>query len=199
MPKRVDHDARRRELAEAVWRVIRRKGLEGVSVRSVAREAGMSVGSLRYYFSTQSELLAFSMRLVSDRVRARLEGLELTGNVRADVEAAIAETLPLDEERLSEAVVWLAFLGKTLVDPALNQLALESHEALYRLFRMLIEALVRHGLSRPGIDVELEVRRLHALVDGLVIHGVTSPHSVTPEMIRQTIAYHLNRLQGSPR
>ena len=77
MPKIVDHEARRKELAEAAWRVIRREGLEGASVRNVAKEAGMSLGSLRHYFATQSELLAFSMRMVGERVKERIKK---TGN-----------------------------------------------------------------------------------------------------------------------
>jgi Uncharacterized protein conserved in bacteria len=59
VPKVVDPAERRRELAEAVWRVIRRDGLEQASVRNVAREADLSMGSLRHYFATQSELMAF--------------------------------------------------------------------------------------------------------------------------------------------
>jgi len=122
MPRLVDHTARREELAEAVWRVIRRDGLERASVRNVAREAGRSPGSLRHFFTTQSELMAFSMRLVAERARARLESRRPSGDVRRDVEGLIAEVLPLDAERRTEAEVWLAFAGQALVDPTLHAL-----------------------------------------------------------------------------
>ena len=39
MPRTIDHDARRAELAEAVWRVILHRGIGAVSVRTVAAEA----------------------------------------------------------------------------------------------------------------------------------------------------------------
>ncbi len=74
----VDIEARRTELAEALWRVIRRDGLERASVRNVAREAGLSMGALRHYFGTQDELLAFAMRLVIERARGRMEALDLS-------------------------------------------------------------------------------------------------------------------------
>ena len=45
------------------------------SVRNVAQEAGLSMGSLRHYFSTQSELLCFAMQLVGDRAQARVAAL----------------------------------------------------------------------------------------------------------------------------
>jgi DNA-binding transcriptional regulator YbjK len=75
MPKLVDPDQRRSELAQAVWTVIRRDGLQRASVRNVAREAGLSMGSLRHYFASQSELLCFAMQLVGDRARARVAAL----------------------------------------------------------------------------------------------------------------------------
>jgi len=75
MPKVVDPVERRRELAEAVWRVIRRDGIEGASVREVAREAELSTGSLRHYFGTQSELLTFAMRSVMQRIERRVAAL----------------------------------------------------------------------------------------------------------------------------
>jgi DNA-binding transcriptional regulator YbjK len=72
VPKVVDPVARRQEVAEAVLRVVRRDGLEQASVRNVAREAGLSMGSLRHYFASQSELMVFAFRTVVDRIESRL-------------------------------------------------------------------------------------------------------------------------------
>lgn len=194
MPKIVDHDARRVELAEAAWRVIRRKGLEGASVRNVAKEAGMSIGSLRHYFSSQDELLAFSMNMVSERVKDRIQKMRLTGDLRADLIAFIEETLPLDEDKTSEAIIWLGFMTRALVDPALAKMALRVNNALFDLFRTLMGLAKKHGAISPEKDVELEARRLHALVDGLVVHALTNPEAVTKETMRRTVAIHLDEL-----
>src|SRR5918998_1254214 len=86
MPRQVDPTQRRAELAEAVWTVIRRDGLQRASVRNVAREAGLSMGSLRHYFATQSELLCFAMQLVGDRARARVRALQPAADPRATAE-----------------------------------------------------------------------------------------------------------------
>ncbi|MBO2521416.1 MAG: TetR family transcriptional regulator [Firmicutes bacterium] len=194
MPKVVDHDARRQELAEATWRLIRREGLEAVSVRKVAREAGVSPGSLRHYFTSQSELLAYALRMVGERIEQRIRSLEPGQTLEDHVQALIEQVLPLDEERATEAVIWLAFVGKALVDPELAKLATETHNALYHLFHQLIKAMVRHGALPRETDVELEARRLHALVDGLALHGVASEEPLSPQMIRQIVAHHLEQL-----
>jgi AcrR family transcriptional regulator len=71
VPRLVDHAARRQEIAEALWRVVRRDGVHEVSVRTVADEAGTSPGALRHYFASQDELLGFALRAVVDRAAAR--------------------------------------------------------------------------------------------------------------------------------
>src|SRR4029450_11592721 len=142
MPKLVDPDQRRSELAQAVWTVIRRDGLQRASVRNVAREAGLSMGSLRHYFASQSELLCFAMELVGDRARDRVGALEPAADTRGPMELVaarprargaalepaadprrraeqlLAELVPLDDERRAESEVWLAFTGQPLVGPA---------------------------------------------------------------------------------
>ena len=190
MPRLVDHARRREELAEALWRIVRREGLACVSVRRVAEEAGVSTGSLRHYFTTQSELLAFSMRLVIDRVRERLGRLDWNAESRTLAERVACELLPLDEERTAEAEVWLAFSGQALVDPALRALRQETDAVLSELWRRLAGALV--DASPAEIDVAVEAARLHALIDGLAVHALVRPEGATPQHLRRVVSYHLD-------
>src|SRR4029453_3031976 len=76
MPKVVDHEERRAELGAAVWRLASREGLEAVTVRRVAEEAGWSTGAVVHYFSDKEELLLFAFRTVADRVGRRLAAAE---------------------------------------------------------------------------------------------------------------------------
>lgn len=198
MPKIVDHERRRKELGEAAWRIIRREGLDGVTVRNVAREAGVSIGSLRHYFGSQSDLIAFAMRMVSDRVTERIVNIRLSGDIRADCERVIEQLLPMDEERRAESEIWLAFTGRRLIDPGLAELNAEMFDSLYGLFLKLVQAILRHRERVSGapctLDAELEARRLHALVDGLVVHAVSCPDVMMPERIRAIIRGHLTGL-----
>ena len=73
MPKIVDHDARRQELIEASWRVIAAEGLEGVTMRKIAAEAGCTTGRLTHYFADREALILASLRtsydVTGDRAR----------------------------------------------------------------------------------------------------------------------------------
>jgi AcrR family transcriptional regulator len=198
MPKIVNHDERKEKIAEATWRVIRRDGLDGVSVRRIADEMGMSLGSLRHYFNSQVELLAYSMRLISQRVKLRIQNLPYNGEPRHDIEIAIAELVPLDEERLAEAEVWLAFAGKAISDSAIRALSLEVHKELYAGFRGMIDILVLKHLAKVRIDAEIETRRLHALIDGLVLHHTTLPELINRDQLMLTVSYHLDSIFINP-
>lgn len=195
MPKVVDIEARREELAEALWRVIRRDGLERASVRNVAREAGLSMGALRHYFSAQDELLAFAMRLVIDRARGRMEALDLSScDSRQAVEMVLGEVLPLDAERRAETEVWLALTGRALVDPTLRALRDESYDLLQELCRRLVGMLVESREAAPGLDVDLEAELLYAVVDGLAVHAVVRPERATVDGVVAVLARHLDGL-----
>lgn len=171
MPKVVDHEGRRRELAEAVWRVVLRDGVEGVSVRSVAAEAGWSAGALRHYFGTKEGLLAAATRLVVERVIERFRE-RYEGSPREAVRAVLCEVLPLDEERRMEGKVWLAFAARSLVDEKIA----EEHEMLFdgtrELCSRIAHQMAEGGWLADGLDPDEEAARLHALVDGLAVHGL---------------------------
>jgi len=129
MPRVVDHAQRRTELAEAVWRVIRRDGVEHASVREVAREANLSMGSLRYFFDSQDGLLRFAMQEVMSRVRARIEAgaaaretAARRGKADDIVIGLLEQVMPFDDERLAEAQIWLAFAPRSLIDPEMRAL-----------------------------------------------------------------------------
>lgn len=187
MPKQVDHDQRREELAAAVWRLVMREGVEAASIRRVAEEAGWSTGSLRHYFATQSDLLSFAMELVKRRVIARLEALPRTGTPQERALAVLSQVVPLDPERHAEMQVWLAFTTRSFVDPALRARRDDAHVRLRELCRKVAVAL---GAREPALAAE----RMHALVDGLALHAVLAPSTTTPDRQREILAKHLEEL-----
>ena len=196
MPKVVDHEQRRRELGHAVWRVIRRDGVERASVRAVAEEAGWSPGALRHYFASQSELLAFAMRLVVERIESRIAALDRASDPRQAVEQVLFELLPLDDERRAENEVWLAFTARALIDPELRVQHDEFHDALHQACASAIETLAAAGLANAGTATALQAERLHALTDGLAVHTALRPDLMRPDHIVAVMRLHLDALEN---
>jgi AcrR family transcriptional regulator len=191
---RLDSDVRRRQLAEALWRVVLRDGIEAASVRKVAAEAGLSAGSLRHVFPTQSELLAFAMQLVVDEVQRRVAEVEQTDGVREAVARRLESLLVLDPETRAVFDVWLAFSTRARVDASLRPLRDQTHARVRELCRASVEALAAAGEARPDLDLPREAERLHALVDGLVLHATLDPGTTTPGRQVEILARQLESL-----
>ncbi|WP_160156199.1 TetR/AcrR family transcriptional regulator [Geobacillus sp. TFV-3] len=194
MPKIVDHEKQRKRIAEATWTVIMRDGIEKATVRNIAKEAGMSAGALRYYFSSQSELLAFSMKLVSERVRKRIEAIPRSTPPLEGIKRCLLEILPLTNETKKEMEVWLSFTQRALWDSELQPLSKQIYNELQTAIKMLLELLGHLGLLRPDVSIELETERLYALVDGLAMHGIMQPDKLSPSQMEEIVEYHLRSI-----
>lgn len=185
MPRIVDHEARREELTEALWRVVSRDGVEAASVRAVAAEAGCSPGALRHYFPEQKDLIASAMSLAGRRATARISGLRPGGDAVDQARAYCEQILPMDDERRLETEVWFGFVTRVRLDPELRELADRIHLDLRGFLAQVLRAL--------GFD-EAETERLHAFVDGLCLHLLLYPDQLTPERAREQLRTHLARL-----
>jgi AcrR family transcriptional regulator len=190
----IDGQVRRRKLGEALWRVVLRDGIEAASVRKVAAEAGVSAGSLRHVFPAQSDLLLFAMQLIVDEVTRRVQAVEPGGDVRDEVERRLQTLLVLDPETRAVFDVWLAFVARARVDATLRPLRDETHASVRALCRASIEQLQAAGRAAAGLDLDSESERLHALVDGLAMHGTLAPEVTTPARQVELLAGHLDGL-----
>ncbi|WP_191562174.1 TetR/AcrR family transcriptional regulator [Metabacillus idriensis] len=194
MPKLIDHDKRKIQIAESTWKVIAEEGIEQATVRKIASVAGLSVGALRHYFSTQSELLSFSMKLVSERVRQRALSKSYEGNPLDIVKESISELLPADDERRMEMEVWLVFSVKMLVDTKLRALSENVYHEMHDGLGHVLQLLFKLGMLKDGLEMEAETNRLHSLVDGLALHHLLHPSVFTYEKMMKTLDYHLRSI-----
>jgi len=199
---RLDHDERRTELAEAVWRVIRREGVRGASVRGVAREAGLSMGSVRYFFGTQDELLRFAMRAVIARAEVRIQAgladrdkLVAQGDAGAAAAQLLEQILPLDDERVADAQVWLAFTVQGTVDEGMAKIRREADEGVRQLCEKCVTDLAELGLVATDRDRGVEIERLWSLLDGLTLHILLDLAPPSASRAGQILRTHLADLQ----
>ncbi|WP_439030392.1 TetR/AcrR family transcriptional regulator [Gordonia terrae] len=195
MPKLIDRDERRAEIAEALWRIVLREGASGVSVREVAAEAGISVGSLRHVFADKEELLEFSMRLIYERVAERLRRHDRIRNPLRWAEAALSEVLPLDDDRRVEMHVNLAMVTESVAHPGLAAAAREAHDGLRSLCATVLTVLDEHELLGAGRDLDADAIALHALVDGLAMHLLLAD-TESPARAQRVLRDHLAGLRS---
>ena len=183
-------------MAEAVWRVILRDGVEGVSVRNVAAEAGWSTGALRHYFGTKEELLASATQLLDERVRRRIEGKHHGDTPREAARSVLSEILPLDAERRADGALWFAFAARSLVDPRVAEEHGPVFDGARELCSRLVHQMAEGGRLVSGLEPEIEAARLHALADGLAVHGLMG--RLDEEGMLEVLDAHLTRIIRSP-
>ncbi|MFB6818045.1 TetR/AcrR family transcriptional regulator [Streptomyces sp. NPDC056347] len=174
MPKVVDHQARRIQVADAVQQLITEQGLDRVTVARTAAAAGVSVGHVQHYFSTKDEMLLFTHERVVRKALERVSALEERSRVqrlpiRDVVTDGLAEWLPVDPPRRSAHRVALAFVGRTVDNPRLAH----AHAETGRLIRSMLSRAVHNGKEcgevPDGTNPELAALELHSLAEGLAL------------------------------
>lgn len=193
MPRVVDHEERRREIAGAVWRTVARRGIEAATVREIADEAGFSTGVLAHYFEDKDDLIVYALRVSVERAAGRMRrrggdsGLET-------LRAVLGEGLPLDEERRGEMRVWINFWGRATGNEALGREQARWYAVWRSAVRSLVEECQRSGEIDPGLDPARAATTLVALVDGIGIQATFEPDRLPPEEQEGLLDEHLRRL-----
>ncbi|MFF2119883.1 TetR/AcrR family transcriptional regulator [Kitasatospora sp. NPDC058184] len=202
MPKQVDHEGRRRRIAEAVCLLVDEHGLEGVTLRDVATRAEVSMGAVQRCFRTKEEMLLAALAHVGERVTARVRNRLTAGPAQSaatELGLVAGEVALLREEHRAEARIWLAFVAGAAVNPALAATLRSSYAALEELVVRLVAEAAGGGSALGGataggpaaggsalggaavdraVDARTEARTLLALADGLTAHVLVGHRTV---------------------
>jgi AcrR family transcriptional regulator len=199
MPKIVDHNLRREEIARLAVQVIQQAGAEGATVRRIARAGNFSIGVLSHYFSDKDELLSFAFQWLAARTFAELRAATAAqppGLPR--LRTALEFMLPAPRAS-SYIAVWLAFWGSAVRNPALAR----AHSAYYArwrrsLGRHLEEAvrerqIARLRSARDATDL------LAAGIDGLWLGAAFEPGRFSVRRRRELVDCLLGAVIGGRR
>jgi AcrR family transcriptional regulator len=204
VPKRVDHEERRRQIADALLRTAATRGLHATGMREVAAEAGVSLRLVQYYFGTKEELLLAAMQHLaarfSDRAMARIRQSRQgdgPASPRDIIGAILAEGLPTDDEMRTFYVVYTAYLALSLTDPALAIAPLVKNSgAVIDVVAAQLRAAQAAGDTPVHLDPGLEAFSLVAMSAGLATSVLAGQSSI--EQAQAVIDYHLDRLFPRP-
>ncbi|MCE7003226.1 TetR/AcrR family transcriptional regulator [Kibdelosporangium philippinense] len=193
MPKRVDHEQRRRQIADAVRGIVADQGLEAVSIGTVATAAGISKGLVQHYFPTREAMLRYTTATLRDHVENQVRP-EFAGGLPG-LRAALIALLPLGAHSRVEALVANAFVVHALKDPEIAERFRVGHSQLREAVAAMIAAAQADGDLDSQLDATQEADLLLALVSGLgdaVLLGHRSAAEAT-----SLVDHHLSRLRSS--
>ncbi len=188
MPKVVNHDARREEVAEATWRVIAKHGVDGATLREIAREAGFTTGVIHHYFRDRGELMAFAYQLIAEqtaeRLRETLAGLPAgMPRVRATIEALVPREL-----KSGRVAALLGFWSSATIDDRHRALNMAFYDRYRGLVREQVEGAIAVGDLPAHLDPDDTADQLVALGEGLFVRTALDPKRFSPERRAQLIS-----------
>ena len=193
MPRIVNHEERRAELAKHVWILIRKQGIAGVTIRNLSAQSGWSSGAIRHYLPTREQILSFAAEQLNTQAEQRLRNLPYTGQPLQDFQQLLHNLLPLDEETRTWMEVWLAFLSAAVREESYADTGGIVYANVKALLHEILTDFQNNGWQ---VNPEQTSTELHALLDGLSIHLLL--RQITPEQAQETLKNALERLLQAP-
>lgn len=177
MPRIVDHDQRRGEIILALWQLIARHGIEGVSLRTVAAAAGVSVGRIQHYFGTKEALVRAGCEAMVAGAQDRYEDQTAGEPPLARLRFVLTHAIPDSATIRFGTSLWYAYLAKATDDPAIGALLAETKRGTEReCARLIADATAGSGVA---VEPTQTARRLLALADGLVLRVLVGDLTAT--------------------
>jgi TetR/AcrR family transcriptional repressor of bet genes len=172
MPKIVDHEQRRDEIALVACRVVAEHGFDQATIVRIAREAGYTTGMVAHYFDTKQEIVIAALRLSLRRSEERLT--RQAGESQSDLLTILTESLPVDADRFIECAFWTAFWGQVSADKKLKRINAWVHREYMRLYeRCLAQGWPAWAHWSPAVKDQV-LRSVVIFLNGLTASAVAS-------------------------
>lgn len=180
-------DARRREILDAAFEVFAHSGFRAGSLKDIGARIGIDPSTILHHFGSKQDLLL----AVLDDKQARDTGSKpgLDSLPAASVPHALPE-LAARNDRVPGLISLYAVLtaeSTTIDHPGADYFRTRIEESR-RSFRTGFQAMADEGLLAPGIDADYAATSTFALWDGVQIHWLIDPGSVS---VIDTLRQHL--------
>jgi AcrR family transcriptional regulator len=185
MPRVVDHDERRQQIARAAIELIARDGTPGLTMRALARELGGSLTLVTHYYASRSDLMRDLAAQLTAAWRDELAELEI--GVSDPVErlrVLLDWLLPLTDEGRQEEWSRFAMLMERS-DPECRAVLIDFDRGMRDILRQHLRGIV------PKDRLTSAVNLLRAVTNGVVLDAMVAPESWTATRQRAVVEHAL--------
>lgn len=195
MPKIVDHELQREKFATAALRLVALKGLEGLTMRAVANEAGLSYGSLFHYFNSKDELLMFAIRYSTSEQARRVNEFSVRFKGLKALEHLMCDDALVEEGSRDEWLVWLAFLYTAALKEPFAEMHAELIGGWIERIKKLLQEAQRLEELQTGLDIDFEALAIWVYSAGIGQQGLLHPAMFPPDVQKRLISAYLDKLR----
>lgn len=194
MPARGDHDARRADVSEALWRVLSKLGVGGLTMRAIATEMGATTGLVNHYFATKKDLISHARQLAEQRT-TKPPRLLIDSPGIDSLRNALQYVLPLDEASIELNRAWVGFWDVALRDTDLAENERARYERWRTALRVHIKAGQKNGEITKDSTADVLVEMTAAFAHGLVVQSLFDSVRFSPQRQRAVLEAFLDRLR----
>ncbi|GAA2736732.1 TetR/AcrR family transcriptional regulator [Actinocorallia aurantiaca] len=191
-----DHEARRRDVSEAVWQVMAARGFAGLTLRAVAAELGATTGLLTHYFPTKRALVEYALDLLEQRTLSRPR--RDSGKGLAALRDGLLDILPLTPEAADSNRIWVSSWDAALSDPDLSTGYAHKYAVSRDRLSEQVAAAQELGELPPGDPAEIAAGA-QSFVLGLVVQALFAPAAFPPQRQVQLLDDYLATLTAPDR
>lgn len=187
MGRQADHNERRKVFAAAALQVITRLGLEGLTVREVAREAGFTTGALTHYFQSKDQVLIAASEHAAELIRGHMDDLAQEPSAREALRKLVFAALPASAVMRGRWRFWAAFWERAAYSPEVGKVMRDRYREWTNRVMSLMRRAQQEGDAPPDLDCEHAARELVALVDGIGVQVLFGAGKFTAPVQRQYV------------
>ena len=195
MPKIVDHELQKEKFIGAAMRLIAAEGLEGVTMRAVAAEAGLSYGSLFHYFDSKDDLLMHAVRYSTSAQTRRVNEYSSQYSGLQALEHLLCDDVIINESSRDAWMVWMTFLYKAALHRSFAEMNAELIDGWLERIAVLLEEARTSGEIGSDIDIKKEAMATWAFSAGLGQIGLLQPDALPPALQKQLVHDYLDKLR----
>src|ERR1035438_9423114 len=178
--------AQRERIVGGATRAFARNGYAATTIDQIARELGLSKGSIYTYFGSKEDLFVVSLQSIYE---SRFEALATVFAMDDPVEEKFRKIL----QRLADIVspqddVFARLSLAGFLEASRIPRLLKIKTAAYRRFSHLVDRLLREGQEsgevRPDLNIPSVTTVLIAVSDGLMLHSLVPGRGIKPDQVQ---------------
>jgi len=184
MPRRIQKRQntllRRKQIIDALRKLIIEYGSENVTVRRIAKEIGVSQGAIYRHFKSKREILSFLVDYIEETLLGDVEKSDPRSSTLQFLENILRNHISAIEQRKGISFLVVAEIV-SLGDKRLNRKIFEVLKNYMSHVKEIMAQGVKSGEIKPGTDPEMAATIFFSIIQGLVTIWALSNYSFSLE------------------
>ena len=169
---------RKNQILDAAMVVFARSGFHDARMDDIVQEAGLSKGTLYWYFKSKEEIItAISQRLFATDIKQVESLLNAQGTVSERLQQLIRDRVQGMQEMSDVVAILVEFYAAALHQDGVRQFIKTYFQNFHDLLVALIQQGIERGEFRP-VDVVAAATALDAVFEGLIVRWLIDPDAV---------------------